>query len=66
MPFTKKQFVKARYDGLQDAGMLTPKTVNLRIEELIDANGPEKILNKDKEHLNAGQPESRKSHGVET
>lgn len=37
---TKKKFAKARYDGLRDAGRLTPVTVGLRLEELSDLNSP--------------------------
>ena len=39
---TKKRFVKARYDGLQDAGALIPKAVNLRVNELSEANDARK------------------------
>ncbi len=37
---TKKKFVKARFDGLKDAGRLTPVTVGLRLDELAEQNSP--------------------------
>jgi len=38
---TKKRFAKARYDGLKDAGKLTPVTIGLRLDELAKQNAPE-------------------------
>ncbi len=37
----KKRSVFARYQGLRDAGMLTPETVGLRLAELAQANSTE-------------------------